>query len=192
LRKADAPERVVDAAAAGGFEPPPSGARWRGDIHYRPEPAMTEKTIADLAEKMKDIDFAVLSTRTANGAIAARPMSNNREVEFDGDAFFFTCDDTRTVADIERDPKVGLAYQAKSGMLGMRPFFLTVEGRAELIRDKGRFEEHWSKDLDAWFKQGIDTPGLTLIKVAAERVHYWDGYEEGEVEVRAGQATADA
>ena len=153
---------------------------------------MTEKTIADLAEKMKDIDFAVLSTRTANGAIAARPMSNNREVEFDGDAFFFTCDDTRTVADIERDPQVGLAYQAKSGMLGMRPFFLTVEGRAELIKDKARFAEHWSKDLDAWFKQGIDTPGLTLIKVAAERVHYWDGYDEGEVEVRAGRATANA
>jgi general stress protein 26 len=141
---------------------------------------------------MKDIDFAVLSTRTEGGAIAARPMSNNREVEFDGSSYFFTCDEARTVSDIRRDPQVGLSYQAKSGMLGMRPFFLTLEGRAELIKDKASFAEHWTKDLDRWFEQGIDTPGLTLIKVSAERMHYWDGYEEGEIKVSAGREVADA
>ena len=142
---------------------------------------MADLTLAEIAEKMRDIDFAVLSTRTENGAIAGRPMSNNREVEFDGDSYFFTCDDTRTVADIGRDPNVGLAYQAKSGMLGMKPFFLTLEGRASLIQDKQEFAKRWTKDLDAWFKQGIDTPGLVMIRVEAERLHYWDGYDEGEV-----------
>lgn len=39
------------------------------------------------------------------------------------------------------------------------------------------------KDLDRWFKQGIDTPGLTLIKVSARRLHYWDGYDEGELKL---------
>ncbi|HEX8483716.1 MAG TPA: pyridoxamine 5'-phosphate oxidase family protein [Allosphingosinicella sp.] len=144
---------------------------------------MADKSIADLAEKMKDIDFAVLSTRTEGGALAGRPMSNNRQVDFDGDSYFFTCDETRTVADIRRDANVGLAYQAKSGLLGMRPFFLTVEGRAELIVDKARFAEHWTKDLDRWFEDGIDTPDLTLIKVKARRLHYWNGYEEGEIEI---------
>jgi general stress protein 26 len=153
---------------------------------------MAEKTLTELAGKMKDIDFAVLSTRTGGGAIAGRPMSNNREVDFDGDAFFFTCDDTRTVADIRRDPQVGLAYQAKSGMLGMRPFFLTVEGRGEIIKDKERFAEHWTRDLDRWFDQGIETPGLVLIKVSADRIHYWDGYEEGEIKVGAARETAGA
>ena len=142
---------------------------------------MAEKSLAELAGKMRDIDFAVLSTRTASGAIAARPMSNNREVDYDGDSYFFTCADTGTVADIENDPEVGLAYQAKAGMLGMRPFFLTIEGRAELIRDKGAFARHWTKDLDRWFEQGIDTPGLVLVKVSAQRLHYWDGYDEGEL-----------
>jgi general stress protein 26 len=142
---------------------------------------VADRSLAELAEKMKDIDFAMLSTRTRSGAIAARPMSNNRQVEYDGDSWFFTCDETGTVADIEGDPQVGIAYQAKSGLLGMRPFFLAIEGRAELIRDKGRFADHWTKDLDRWFEQGIDTPGLTLIKVAADRLHYWDGYDEGEL-----------
>jgi general stress protein 26 len=144
---------------------------------------MADKSLADLAEKMKDIDFAIVSTRTRSGAIAARPMSNNRQVDYDGDSYFFTCDETGTVADIEGDPQVGLSYQAKAGMLGMRPFFIAIEGRAELIKDKTRFAEHWTKDLDRWFKDGIDTPGLTMVKVAAERLHYWDGYDEGELKL---------
>jgi len=144
---------------------------------------MAEMALDEISEKMRDIDFAVLSTRAEDGAIAGRPMSNNREVEFDGDSYFFTCDDTRTIADIRRDPNVGLAYQAKSGMLGMKPFFMTLEGRASLIKDKEEFARRWTKDLEAWFKDGIDTPGLTLIKVEAERLHYWDGYDEGEVKL---------
>ena len=150
---------------------------------------MAEMSLADIAEKMRDIDFTILSTRTEGGAIAGRPMSNNREVEFDGDAFFFACDHTRTVADIERDPRVGLGFQGKSGALGLRPFFLAVEGRAELIRDKARFEEHWTSGLDRWFEQGTDTPGLVLIKVSAERLHYWNGGDEGEIDLAAHART---
>jgi general stress protein 26 len=146
---------------------------------------MADMSLADIAEKMRDIDFTILSTRTESGAIAGRPMSNNREVEFDGDAFFFTCDNTRTVGDIERDPQVGLGFQGKSGALGMRPFFITVEGRAELIRDKGRFKEHWTSGLDRWFEQGVDTPGLVLVKVKAQRLHYWNGMDEGEISLGA-------
>ena len=150
---------------------------------------MADKNLAEIAEKMRDIDFCVLSTRTASGAIAGRPMSNNREVDYDGDSWFFTCGDTGTVEDIANDPQVGISYQAKSGMLGLRPFFVTIEGRAELIRDKGAFAEHWTKDLDRWFEQGIDTPGLTLVRVRADRLHYWDGYDEGELRL-SERATA--
>ena len=153
---------------------------------------MGELSLQEISEKMRDIDFAVLSTRTEGGAIAGRPMSNNRDVEYDGDSYFFACQDTRTVSDIRRDPHVGLAYQAKSGMLGMKPFFLTLEGEASLIQDKNRFAEHWQKELDAWFKQGIDTPGLTLIKVHAQRLHYWDGYDEGEMDLTREKAAAKA
>ena len=76
----------------------------------------------------------------------------------------------------------------------MKPLFITIAGCAELIRDKGQFAEHWTKDLDAWFKDGIDTPGLTLVKVAAERLHYWNGYEEAEIPLnaRAGEAESNA
>ena len=145
---------------------------------------MGELKLKDISKKMRDIDFAVLCTRTEGGAIAARPMSNNRQVEFDGDSYFFTLESTRTVGDIRRDPNVGMTYQSKSGALGLKPFFITIEGRAELIDEKARFAEHWTKDLDSWFKEGIDTPGLVLVKVVAQRLHYWDGHEEAEIGLR--------
>ncbi len=151
---------------------------------------MADLSLKDISEKMRDMDFAMLSTRSEDGSIAARPMSNNRQVDFDGDSFFFTLDSTRTVADIRRDPQVGLSYQGKSGALGLKPFFITLEGRAEIIQDKERFAEHWTKDLDRWFEQGVDTPGLALIKVSAERLHYWDGYDEADIPLK-GRSEAE-
>lgn len=139
------------------------------------------KSLADLSEKMKDIDFAMLATRTQGGAIGARPMSNNREVDYDGNAWFFADESALMIADIEADPAVNLSYQSRSGILGQRPFFLAVEGRAELVRDKAQFADHWTKGLERWWPDGIETPGLVLIKVVGERAHYWDGEEENEL-----------
>jgi general stress protein 26 len=141
------------------------------------------RTLEQLSEKMRDIDFAFLSTRTNGGAIAARPMSNNREVDYTGDAWFFAEDTTRMVSDIEADPNVGLTYQGTAGFLGMRPFFLAVEGHATLIRDKALFAQHWTRGLERWWPDGIDTPGLLLIRVTGERAHYWDGEDEGELQL---------
>jgi general stress protein 26 len=138
------------------------------------------KTLAGLAGIMKDVDFAMLSTHSDGGTIAARPMSNNRDVDYDGDNWFFACEDTRTIADLRANPKCGLAYHGKSGLLGMKPVFVHIEGEAELIRDKAQFEAHWTKDLSLWFEDGIDTLGLVLIRVRGVRAHYWDGEDQGE------------
>lgn len=153
---------------------------------------MADRTLADIAGRLREIDFCMLSTRTAGGALAARPMSNNREVDYDGDSWFFADDDTRMVADIAADPSVGLAYQGKAGMLGLRPFFVAIEGGAELIRDKGRFAEHWTRGLERWWPEGVDTPGLVLVKVRGERLHYWDGEDEGELVLQAGALVGGA
>lgn len=147
---------------------------------------MATKTLRDLSEAMRHIDFCMLTTISEDG-LAARPMSNNREVDYDGDSYFFSDGDSRTVRDLERDPTVGLTLQGSAGLMGVvgKPgMFLAIEGKGELIRDKARFAEHWCKELERWWPEGIDTPGLTLIKVHADRIHYWDGGEEGEVKVR--------
>ncbi len=144
---------------------------------------MPTLTLQELAKKVADIDFTMLSTRTQGGQIAARPMSNNGDVEYDGDSWFFTWQDSRMVKDIERDPQVGLTLQGKASLLGKPPIFISIEATAELIRDKTFFQQHWNPDLERWFDKGVDTPGLVLIKAHADRIKYWDGEEEGEVKV---------
>jgi general stress protein 26 len=140
---------------------------------------MADRTLADISEKMRDIDFCMLTTHVPNGAIASRPMSNNREVDYDGDSFFFAYDSAHMIGEIDADPQVALTFQGRSGLFGTRPFFAAIEGRAELSRDKDRFKTRWTSGLDRWFPQGIDTPGLVLIQVRASNVHYWDGEDEG-------------
>ncbi|MDB5723811.1 MAG: pyridoxamine 5-phosphate oxidase [Novosphingobium sp.] len=147
------------------------------------------KTLPEISEAMRDIDFCTLSARAADGSIGARPMSNNREVAYSGDSWFFTYQDARMVEDIAREGKVGLAYQGKAGLIGGvigKPgIFIAVESDAELVRDKAQFAAHWVKSLDRWFPQGIDTPGLVMIRARARRIHYWDGEEEAEVHLAA-------
>ena len=63
----------------------------------------------------------------------------------------------------------------------MRPLFIAIEGRARLIRDRDRFAAHWTGGLERWWPQGIATPGLVLIQVTGERLHYWDGEDEGDL-----------
>lgn len=140
-------------------------------------------SLQDLAKRIADIDFTMLTTRTDGGALSARPMSNNGDVEFDGDCWFFSEESSRAIADIEQDPNVGLTLQGKGGLLGKPPIFIGIEGEAELIRDIGQLAEHWTKDLERWWPNGPETPGIVLIKVHAQRIHYWDGEDQGEVKV---------
>jgi general stress protein 26 len=138
-------------------------------------------TLGDLAKAMRSIDFAMLTTRAEDGSKAARPMSNNGEVEFDGDSYYFTWEHSRMVRDIGSDPQVGLTFQGSKGLFGKPPLFVSVEGQAEVIRDKAAFAVHWTSGMDRWFEKGVDTPGVAMIKVHATRIHYWDGEDEGEV-----------
>ena len=140
---------------------------------------MKELTLKQLAEKMKGIDIAMLSTITDAGWIAGCPMSNNGEVDYDGTSYYFTFDQSRTVADIRRNDKVSLAFQGTQS----KSFSVSVEGKAKLVEDKKQMADHWTPDLDRWFKDGLDTPGIVMIQVDAKRIHYWAGEDDGEVKV---------
>lgn len=138
---------------------------------------MSDRSLSQIARNMRGIDIAMLATHTEGGAIAARPMSNNGDVDYDGSSYYFTWESARMVEDIRRNPNVTLAFQGTKG------FIVAVEGRAEIVEDKAAFKAHWVPDLDVWFTDGIDTPGVVMIAVRADRIHYWDGEEEGEVAV---------
>ena len=144
---------------------------------------MSDLTLADLSKKMAKLDFAMMATRSSAGVLTARPMSNNGDVEYEGDSYFFSYADSRKIEDLRADPQVTLSYTGAMGMLGGSPLFVAVEGKAELSEDKTTFAEHWTKDLDRYFPDGIDTPGVVMIEVRAKSIRYWDGNDEGTLTV---------
>ena len=144
---------------------------------------MSTLTLSDISKTISDIEIAMLSTRAPSGFLSSRPMSNNGDVEYNGDNYFFAFDQSHTVKDIERDPKVGLSFVGSKSLLGKPATFVTIEAQAELIRDKAQFEKHWHSSVDKYANEGVNTPGLVLIKTHAVRIHYWHGHDEQEVVV---------
>ncbi len=140
---------------------------------------MAKLGLKDISDTMRQVDICMLTTNS--GALESRPMSNNRDVEYDGDSFFFTEETAELVADIQVRPEVNLAY-THIPVIG-RSLYISVSGKADVVRDRGEMAKHWVKDLDAWFKDGVDTPGLAMIHVKADRVKYWQGEDNGEVKV---------
>jgi general stress protein 26 len=138
---------------------------------------MTDKTLEDVTAIMKDLDICMLTTTTTNGMLVSRPMSNNGQVEYDGNSYFFTWEGSRMVSDIEMDNRVNLGFN------GDNEIFISITGKAEVTRSRDKMEEHWIEELKAWFEEGLDTPGLAMITVAAKQIKYWQGEDEGEVKL---------
>ncbi|MEI5688690.1 MULTISPECIES: pyridoxamine 5'-phosphate oxidase family protein [Sphingomonas] len=144
---------------------------------------MSKLSLHDLSKKMAKLDYTMMATRSSDGTMTARPMSNNGDVEYEGDSYFFAYQNSRKIADLRADPHVTLSYTGAAGMLGGPPLFVTVEGVAALIEDKAAFADHWTKDLDRYFPEGIDTPGVVMIRIDATTIRYWDGGDEGEISI---------
>ena len=141
-------------------------------------PTMADKTLKDIAAKMAKLDIAMLTTHTSRGQLSTRPMSNNGDVEYDGNSYYFTSEGTRTVRDITENPHVSLGFS------GPNSLYVSVVGKAQLIRQKATMQKHWVPDLEVWFKDGIDTPGLVLVRVEANRIKYWQNEDEGELHIK--------
>ena len=132
--------------------------------------AAREDRLAKLREIVKAVDICMLTTVGERGELHSRPMSNNREVEFDGDLWFFTYGSSHKVGEVNRVSKVNASFADVDGQL-----YASLSGDAELVRDRAKIEELWKPHLKAWFPEGVDTPDIALLKVSVERAEYWDG-----------------
>lgn len=129
-----------------------------------------EDKLGKLREIVKAVDICMLTTTDERGDLHSRPMSNNREIEFDGDLWFFTYGSSHKVDEVGRVPKVNASFADVDAQL-----YASLTGRAEVVRDRSKIEELWKPQLRAWFPEGVDTPDIALLKVSVERAEYWDG-----------------
>jgi general stress protein 26 len=120
-----------------------------------------------LSKMLEGIDFCML-TSIDGGHLRSRPMST-QQAEFDGDIWFFTRDNTHKMEEIAAEPRVCCAYSKPDDSV-----YVSVSGKAELVRDRAKMEELWSPILKAWFPEGLEDPHICLLKVSAEQAEYWD------------------
>jgi general stress protein 26 len=131
--------------------------------------------IKKVAKLMRELDFCMFTTHRGTGALNSRPMSNNGEVEFDGDVWFFTAKGSRKVREIQADPRVQLTYIDPKRFL-----FISMYGRAKIVSDIDKKRELWMPELDQWFEEGPEDENVVLLKVTPRRVAFWgkDGDDE--------------
>lgn len=122
--------------------------------------------IADLVSKAK---VAMHTTTTAEGKRVNRPMAV-QEVEFDGDLWFFAYEDSSKVAQIRLAPEVNVSFSDSRNSS-----WTSIAGRAEVVHDRQKAEQLYSPTLKAGFTDGVQTPGITLVKVHADSAEYWEG-----------------
>ena len=134
-----------------------------------PDHATHEEQVKKIAALIKSIDFGMLTTLDSEGRLHSRPMSSNKEVEFDGDVWFFTYGNSPKVYEIENRPYVNVAFSDPKSQT-----YVSLSGRAELVRDHEKIKELWQPSLKAWFPNGVDEPDIALIKVNADQAEYWD------------------
>jgi len=144
---------------------------------------MTEITGTDafarVKELVEDIDFTMLTTQDDEGNLVSRPMST-REMDEAGDIWFFTADDTEKVDEARAHRDVGLSYCDAKGMR-----YVSVAGRASVVHDREKMAELYSPSLDVWFEEGLDTPGIALLKVTPKVTEFWEP-SKGKIAMAAG------
>ena len=115
-----------------------------------------------------DIRICMMTTVEEDGRLASRPMYA-LEADGAGDVWFFTRIESAKTTEISRDGHVNLAYSHPS-----KQHYISLSGRAEIVRDKGHINDKWSEPLRTWFPEGKDDPQLALIRVHPERGEFWD------------------
>jgi general stress protein 26 len=124
------------------------------------------------AEKLysliKDVKICMMTTVEPDGALHSRPMYC-MEADEVGDLWFFTRLSSPKVTEISKDGQVNLGYANPS-----KQDYVSVSGRAEIVRDRKKIDETWSEPLRAWFPEGKDDPQIALLRVHPDKGEYWD------------------
>lgn len=129
-------------------------------------PASDRQHVADLVSRAK---VAMLTTMTQEGRHVSRPMGL-QEADFDGDLWFFAYDDSAKAAQIRANPGVNVSFSDTENHS-----WTSVAGRAQIVHDRRKAEQLYSSILNSWFPDGLETPGLTLIRIEADTAEYWEG-----------------
>lgn len=127
------------------------------------KPSATET----LAEAVKSIRVAMLTTQEKQGGLRSRPMVC---AGLDQDALWFiTKEHTPKVAEAQEHQAVNVAFASPE-----KNVYMSVTGRAQVIHDEKLLQKLWSAELSRWFPQGISDPDLALLRIDIQHTEQWN------------------
>lgn len=126
------------------------------------------ESLERLADEIKDIRIAMLTTVDDDGMLRSRPMGTH-DLADDGTLWFFTYADAPKVDEVEREQQVNVNYAKPDDNR-----WVSISGLADLVRDREKMEELWKPFLRTWFPKGVDDPELALLRVRIEKAEVWD------------------
>jgi len=123
-----------------------------------------------LWDLIKDIKFAMFTTRHNNGHLHSRPMTTqNGKIDEDASLWFFMSRSSEPVRDIATQPTVNVSYAAPSD-----DDYVSVSGEAGVVNDMAKKQQLWNKMTEAWFPKGVNDPDLALVQVRITHADYWE------------------
>jgi general stress protein 26 len=128
------------------------------------DPAAYEK----LQEIAREIEIAMITTVTPEGALHSRPMIT-RDFDDGGEIWFFTTNDSGMAHDLEAEHAVNVTYADPR-----KRRYVSITGNATLSRDAHKAETLWDDALKTYFPNGLEEPGLALLRVQIEIADYWE------------------
>ncbi|MDB4942093.1 MAG: ral stress protein 26 [Labilithrix sp.] len=127
---------------------------------------MGEDVRAKLIEAVKKLDTVMLTTAATDGTMHARPMAVADAGE-GGEIWFVTGKQSEKTHEAASDSAALVTGQQGS-------LYLTLNGRVEVVEDRARIKALWREPWRAWFPDGVDDPGITLLRLRPEHGEYWD------------------
>lgn len=124
--------------------------------------------VKKLKELIKDESLCHFVSNLKKTPLSSRPMSTIK-VDDQGNIWFFSAKSSEKNVDVMLSDEVQLFYSNPSDSE-----FLSIFGKAFIITDKEKAKELWTPLAKAWFKEGVDDPELTMIKVSPVEAYYWD------------------
>jgi len=121
--------------------------------------------IWDIVEKAR---VGMLTTQFSGG-LRARPLQARPDRDA-GIIWFIT--DVRGAKDDEIGAAhdVGLVFVDESDRV-----YLSVTGRASVVRDAAKTKEVWTETDDSWLPGGPDDPNVRLLRMQPVTAELWDG-----------------
>lgn len=123
-------------------------------------------------KKMKEIadsiNICMYCTMEQGSDMASRPMGTS-QVDEDGTIWFFSSEEHNVVQESKGGSDVCLNYASPA-----KNTYMCIMGTSEVVKDKAKMAELWNDMLKTWFPDGLETPGIALLKVSPRSAHYWE------------------